>query len=175
MRSHKDKFVLSHSRVLGRMLLVSWCFSLPLPLTLTRGLSLILEPLAKPSRGKPLILPWVWPQAGLLTNNTSCFSHSEKGGGRQGLKRAAGATQSTALGRDSKSSLKLSQSLFFPVKWFTCWGNWAWEVLTLLCLSWASKWVGDFCFCFSYLTSLSLGTWLQCFPCQVKTPPPSPI
>lgn len=74
------------------MLVVSLFFSvLALPLTLTRNLLLILEPLPKPRRGKYLILPWVWPQSVLLINIPSCFStvRKEEGskvrGGPRGL------------------------------------------------------------------------------------------
>lgn len=52
--------------------------SLALSLTLTRSLSLILEPLPKTRRSKTRLLPWVWPRSGLLINNTSCFSTVRK-------------------------------------------------------------------------------------------------
>lgn len=80
----------------------------PLP----RSWSLSLELLPKPRRGKNPILFSVWPVS-LINKHPFLFLYSEKGRGKQGLRRAAGATPSEDLSRVRKSSCKLSQSCVF--------------------------------------------------------------
>lgn len=109
----------------------------------------------------------------LINKHPFLFFYSEKGGGKQSLRRAAGPHKvRTSAGTERAHSSWVS-SVFFPVQWFTCWGKLVWNMQTLPCFSWASKCVGDFHFCFSYFTSLTLETWWQCFLFQVEIFPTS--
>lgn len=166
------RHVLGHSRGLCQMPVVSVFFRGLACVPLPRTWSLIPELLPKPRRGKNSILFSVWPVS-LINKHPFLFLYSEKGRGKQGLRRAAGATPSEALSRVRKSSCKLSQSCVFSCEMIHMPRKISCNVQTLLCLSWASEWGGDFCFCFSHFACLSLETQLQCFPFWVEAYPTS--
>lgn len=110
-------------------------------LNLTRNCSLIPEPFSTPrKRSKSDVVLSV---AQVINKIPSCFSTVRKEDSRNQGARGVERPPSKDLSRDWESSLTLSQPVFFPVKWFTCWDKWA---QTAKALSWASRWVGGFCF-----------------------------
>lgn len=151
MWSCTGRHALGLSRGLCQMLAVTLFFrslASHLFLILTRSWSLILEQFPKPRRDKNLILFYVWLQSVFLINMLPVSLAVRK----QEKCKVWGEWQRPHYARTSVGTERAHSSwinpVFFLVKWFTCWGILVWNVQTLVCLSWASKWVGDFYFCF---------------------------
>lgn len=140
----------------------------PLP----RNWSLILELLPRPEEVKIQYCFQCDPSV-LLINIPSCFSTVRKEEGNKVWGEQQGPHQVRTSAGSERARASWVSPVFFPVKWFTCRGKSVCNVQTLLCLSWVSKWGGDFCFCFSHFACLSLETRLQCFPLRVEASPAS--